>query len=177
MLRNLIILFLALSLACGIVMAIYQSANAAPPSIAPTNSPRQEQDKSKKPPAKRKKKDEKQDQKKEPILARFMRQKLGASNKVLKGLVTDDFEEIEKGADALMKMSLAEEWRVSNDPSYARFSLDYQHTVRKLKAKAKKGTIDGSALAWVDVTMSCIECHEWIRNTVIVGNDLPILPE
>ena len=177
MLRNVSVLLLALSLAAGIVMAVYQSANAAPSRLEPTNQTRQAQDKPNKPPVEQKKKKKKKDDKKEPILARFMRQKLGASNRVLKGLVTDDFEEIEKGADALMKMSLAEEWRVSNDPSYARFSLDYQNTVRKLKAKAKKGTIDGSALAWVDVTMSCIECHEWIRNTVIVENDFPLLPE
>lgn len=170
MLRTLLVFFLALSLAASLVALLWHRAEGA--TIPSTSTPPNQTDKQEDPPKKNAQDKKKQEEKQEPILAQFMRKKLGGSNKVLKGLMTDDFNQIEEGADALMKMSLAEEWRVSKDPSYARFSLSYQDTVRKLKTKAKKGNIDGAALAWMDVTMSCIECHEWVRNVMIADNDL-----
>lgn len=106
-----------------------------------------------------------------PILSKFMRQKLAASNSVLEGLVMDDLDAVTKASDKLLQMSMTEKWRVTNDPTYARFSKDYQRTVERLKAKSKQGTVDGAALAWMDVTLSCIECHEWVRNVVIVELD------
>lgn len=106
-----------------------------------------------------------------PILSKFMRQKLAASNSVLEGLVMDDLKAVTKASDKLLQMSMTEKWRVTNDPTYARFSKDYQRTVERLKAKSKQGTVDGAALAWMDVTLSCIECHEWVRNVVIVELD------
>ena len=171
MFRTLIVFFFALSLATGIVVAIHQSAKAASDHYVPAKQTKQTKNTEQERPKGQDEKKKDDDEKQEPILARFMRKKLGASNKVLKGLMTDDFDSIEQGADDLMKMSLAEEWRVSNDPTYARYSLDYQNTVRKLKVKAKKSTVDGSALAWMDVTMSCIECHDWVRNVLIADSD------
>ena len=107
--------------------------------------------------------------KKEPILRKFMRKKLEASNNVLEGLVTDDLDLVERGAKRMLRMSKAEQWRVSNDPTYARFSKEFQQTVDRLTEKSNKGSVDGAALAWMDVTLSCIECHEWVRNMLITG--------
>ncbi len=118
-------------------------------------------------PQQKKADDQKQEKPKKPVLARFMRKKLDASNKVLEGLMTDDFEMIEKASNDLLKISMQERWRISADPTYARFSREYRNTINKLKAKAKKGSTDGTALAWMDVSMSCIECHDWVRNMVI----------
>lgn len=41
----------------------------------------------------------------------------------------------------------------------------------KLKAlleAAKEGNIDRAALRWMDTTMSCIECHRYVRNELVV---------
>lgn len=100
-------------------------------------------------------------------LAQFMRQKLEASNMILEGLVVDDLKLINKGSERLTRISNAEQWRITNDPTYGRFSREFRGTLTKLKEKSKKGSLDGAALAWMDVTLSCIECHEWVRNTII----------
>jgi hypothetical protein len=107
-----------------------------------------------------------------------MRMKLDASNRILEGLVVDDLKLVVKGSEALLKMSAAEKWRASNDMMYLQHSRDFRRSVETLRNKAKKQSIDGAALAWVDVTMSCIQCHEWVRNVLVA--DLPsdvIVPE
>ena len=106
-------------------------------------------------------------QAKEPTLKEFMRKKLTASNQILEGLVVDDLSLVVSGSEALLKMSTAEKWRASNDIIYLQHSRDFRNSVETLRNKAKKQSIDGAALAWVDVTMSCIQCHEWVRNVVL----------
>lgn len=37
----------------------------------------------------------------------------------------------------------------------------------RLKAEAQENDLAGAALAWVETTMSCIECHKWARDNLI----------
>ena len=104
---------------------------------------------------------------KEPALTRFMRAKLDASSSVLEGLTTEDFDLIEKGAKQLQAMSAAEEWRVSNDAIYRQHSAEFRRIAEQLEAKAKEKQLDGAALAWMEATMNCIECHRWARAQMI----------
>ncbi len=106
-------------------------------------------------------------QAKEATLKEFMRKKLSASNQILEGLVVDDLSLVVSGSEALLKMSAAEKWRTSNDMMYLQHSRDFRQSVETLRNKAKKESIDGAALAWVDVTMGCIQCHEWVRNVLV----------
>lgn len=101
-------------------------------------------------------------------LSNFMRQKLSASNQILEGLVTDDLSKVDLGAEKLLKMSDAEHWRASNDMMYMNHSRQFRRSVETMRDKAKRKSIDGAALAWIDVTMSCIRCHEWVRDTILV---------
>lgn len=110
----------------------------------------------------------------------FMRLKLRASNHILEGLVVDDMKKVNTGARMLLEMSVEEHWRASNDMLYLQHSRTFRDSVKKLQKKAKDHSLDGVALAWMDVTLNCIECHEWVRNTLIadINVDLsPISPE
>lgn len=109
------------------------------------------------------------DKKDEPgqALARFMRQKLQASNLILEGLCTEDLAMVTDGSATLMKMSGEEKWRVSNDIMYRRYSTEFVQAVEELQQEAKDNDMDGTSLAWVNVTMKCLKCHEWVRNTVL----------
>ena len=64
-------------------------------------------------------------------------------------------------------MSQAEQWRVRNDPMYRQFSGEFQRNLEKLTESAKQGKLDASAIKWVGVTMSCIECHQYVRKIAI----------
>lgn len=111
-----------------------------------------------------------QDQEKEPPLRKFMRQKLDASNRILEGLVTDNMPLVESGSEVLLKMGREEKWRISNDMLYRRYSTEFIDAVNDMKEKAAANSIDGASLAWIKSTMTCLKCHEWVRNTIIAEN-------
>ncbi len=100
-------------------------------------------------------------------LSVFMRKKLAASSMILEGLAMEDYFLIEEGARKLREMSKAEKWRVHNDPMYRQFSGEFQRITEKLSEAAKDEKLDTAALRWVDATMSCIECHQYVRKVLI----------
>lgn len=105
-------------------------------------------------------------------LDRFMRQKLQASTMILEGLCTEDLAMVNKGADTLLKMSKEEKWRVSNDMMYRRYSTEFGHAVEELQKEATDNDMDGTSMAWVNVTMKCLKCHEWVRGTILAESPL-----
>ncbi len=107
----------------------------------------------------------------DPALKKFMRQKLHASNQILEGLCTEDLEMVSDGSDTLMKMSGEEHWRVSNDIMYRRYSTEFMHAVEELQKEAKDNDMNGTSMAWVNVTMKCLKCHEWVRNIILADVD------
>ena len=115
---------------------------------------------------------EKKSQKtKQTKLQKLMRGKLDAANKILEGLTTEDFELVGKGSDALTKISSHEAWRVSNDTMYRQQSIEFQSMVKRLSRAAKDEKLDTAALAYVQVTISCIDCHKWVRAVLIADNE------
>lgn len=101
------------------------------------------------------------------LLKDLMLKKLASSNLILRGLVTDELTLVTKGADQLLTMSNHEKWRASTNMMYMQHSQEFRRSVEQLKSKAEKQSIDGAALAWMDVTMSCIQCHQWVRDMAI----------
>jgi len=106
----------------------------------------------------------------EPVLNKFMRAKLDASNQVLEGLVTNHFGQIAQGAKKLRQMSDAEEWRVSNDAMYRQHSAEFRRIVQSLEKSAREEKLDTAAVNWIEATMSCIECHKHVRAVLMAGN-------
>jgi hypothetical protein len=102
-------------------------------------------------------------------LSKFMRQKLEASSTVLEGLCTEDLELVSKGSKVLLQMSHEERWRVSADMLYRRYSNEFSAAVEELLKESEDQDMDGTSLAWVNVTMKCLKCHEWVRSTVIAS--------
>jgi hypothetical protein len=102
-------------------------------------------------------------------LRAFMRTKLKASNQILEGLALEDTDLIQEGAKTLAEMSTVEKWRVSQDPMYRQFSTEFTRNANKLLEAAKERNIDRAALRWMDTTMSCIECHRFVRNDLVVN--------
>ncbi|MCX7399025.1 MAG: hypothetical protein NT138_15275 [Planctomycetales bacterium] len=113
------------------------------------------------------------DKKDEPAtaLSRFMRQKLQASNLILEGLCTEDLKMVSEGSASLKKMSIQETWRVSNDMMYRRYSTEFVSAVEELQKEAEDNNMDGTSMAWVNVTMKCLKCHEWVRNAVFADGN------
>jgi cytochrome c556 len=97
-------------------------------------------------------------------VAAFMRAKLAHSQNVLEGLAVEDFDLIDRGANDLALASQASSWQVLQTADYARHSDEFRRSCNALRAAAKARNLDGAALAWMEVTMKCVQCHKYVRD-------------
>ncbi len=98
--------------------------------------------------------------------AEFMRLKLEYSKNVLEGLTLENYDAISKSAKALKRLSEAAEWEVPTIPNateYLAFTSEFQRVSDELVQKAKDKNIDGATLAYLRLTMNCVNCHKYVR--------------
>ena len=93
----------------------------------------------------------------------FMRQKLELSQRVLEGVVTGNFELVAVNARRLGAMSLEANWRAFGNAGYTRHSDEFRRLTEALARTAAERNLDGVTLAYMRVTMSCVECHKFVR--------------
>jgi cytochrome c556 len=94
----------------------------------------------------------------------FMQVKLEDSKKVLEGLTTENFDLIVKNSQAMSLLSEDTLWQVLQTPEYNQRSADFRRITDRLTDAARKKSLDGAALAYVELTMNCIECHKYVRD-------------
>lgn len=97
-------------------------------------------------------------------VATFMRAKLVHSGDVLEGLALGDFDLIAKGAQELSLASQDSNWNVLQTEDYVRQSMEFRRSCDSLRRAAKDRNLDGAALAWMEVTMKCVQCHRSLRD-------------
>ena len=94
----------------------------------------------------------------------FMRVKLLESQKVLEGLTTEDYELITKGAGQMEMLSQDAAWQVLQTAEYRQQSLEFRRSTQALKEAAERENMDAAALAYVDVALKCVKCHQYITD-------------
>ena len=95
-----------------------------------------------------------------------MRQKLEFSKNLLEGLSLEDYRMTEKNAKALRRLSEAAEWEVPTIPNatdYVALTSEFQRYADDLVRNAKLKNIDGATLAYLKLTMNCVQCHKFVR--------------
>jgi hypothetical protein len=97
------------------------------------------------------------------ILAAMMQKKLKSAHLVLDGVATGDFKTITIGGQELIRLAKSETWQLIESPLYERHSADFIRATEKLVKKAQEKNIDGTALAYVEMTLSCVRCHQYVR--------------
>jgi len=105
-------------------------------------------------------------------LQKLMRKKLESAQKVLEGLSLNDFDLVAKQADELIQISKAAEWRVLKTPQYEMNSNDFRRAAETMIQQAKAKNTDGIALAYVDMTLSCVRCHKYVREVRMASLDV-----
>lgn len=103
----------------------------------------------------------------------FMRGKLDASRDVMEGLVTEDFEQIANGADRMRSMSKKAEWNSIKTDRYLQYSQEFQRTTEQLAKAGREKKLDSAALAWTQVTLTCVNCHRYARDVQMAGIENP----
>lgn len=93
----------------------------------------------------------------------LMQLKLGHSQKVLEGLAIRNFDMIERNADELILLSKKAEWQLLQTPDFVRHSDEFRRNADTIVKAAKDKNLDGAALGYVQLTMSCVNCHKHVR--------------
>ena len=99
----------------------------------------------------------------------FMRDKLELSQRVLEGLATEDYDLIIAKGTRLGAMSKEADWRVFENPDYDQQSVAFRRHVNALVKAAKDKNLDAATLAYVRVTMSCVDCHKLVRGKLVAS--------
>ncbi len=96
-------------------------------------------------------------------LKKLMTKKLQYAQRLLEGIALGDFDKISKSAEELIQVSKTAEWYAFKTPKYKLFSAEFRRASENIIAKAKAKNVDGTALAYLDLTMSCVGCHSYVR--------------
>ena len=60
-------------------------------------------------------------------------------------------------------LSKTAEWMIHKTPRYEMHSNEFRRAAEVMIQKARQRNIDGVALAYVEMTLSCVKCHQHTR--------------
>jgi len=113
--------------------------------------------------------DKKSPQKVEPR-STIMKKKLAEAQKLLEGLALQDFNKISAAADELAILRNEAAWMIIKSKEYEIFSWDFSRQIEAAKRAAKAKNVGAAALAYVDMTLTCVKCHKYVREEGIALN-------
>ncbi|MBY0456428.1 MAG: hypothetical protein K2V38_03765 [Gemmataceae bacterium] len=120
--------------------------------------------------------DDKPKQKEEPKKLTVMQRKLLHAQKAIEGLATADFAKIGSAADGLTECAKDITWKINETDKYLMHTNDFLRRAESLKKASKDKNIDAAALAYVDLTLTCVRCHQHLREDRMSAAPLPNLP-
>lgn len=95
--------------------------------------------------------------------AKLMAEKLKHAQTLLDGLATNDFRKITRSADELSAVSKAAEFTAVKTREYEIHTNNFRWALGEITKKAKERTLDGATLGYVDMTLTCVGCHQHTR--------------
>jgi hypothetical protein len=95
----------------------------------------------------------------------FMQRKLDLSKNVLEALALEDFEQLAKNSQGLSLLSLESGWNVLTTEEYKRQSDEFRRAAQVITESAREKNLDRAALAFVNMTVRCVECHKYMRRS------------
>jgi hypothetical protein len=98
-----------------------------------------------------------------PRLDELMRQKLEHAQALLEAVVLADHVGIERYANELVLLSEASTWSPLQTPEYLHYSSDFREAAKALIDDARDRNIDGVSLAYMEMTLTCVQCHKHVR--------------
>jgi len=90
---------------------------------------------------------------------RLMREKLVHAQKLLEGISTEDFKLIQTQAERLKAISLNAEWNPHPAHHAEIRKVNIIHSLDQLVEAAKEEDLRGATLAYMGLTLSCVNCH------------------
>jgi hypothetical protein len=95
----------------------------------------------------------------------WMKQKLRASQEILKGLADGDFKGIAANAQSMNLMEHLEKWARADRPEYQTQLRLFEFADRELIRAASAKNLEAATLAYTQLTVSCVNCHKLVRDS------------
>jgi len=96
---------------------------------------------------------------------------------LLEGIALADFDKINRSAETLIQLSKTADWFVYKTPRYELHSNEFRRAAETILQKAKDKNLDGATLAYFDLTMTCVRCHQYVREVRDARAPLPLKRE
>jgi hypothetical protein len=101
----------------------------------------------------------------------LMRAKLSSSQKVLEGLLAEDFTLIAHGAREMLRISEAAEWPRARDAVYDHYATEFRRQCIKLESLANSTNHQGASFTYLHMTTTCINCHDYVRDSLRIARE------
>lgn len=101
--------------------------------------------------------------------ARVMRDKLLHAQLLLQAITTSDYALLERESQALSRATNELGCMVLKTPEYRRQSDTFLRATEDLVTAAKQRDLDLAAMHYMSLTMSCYQCHRYVKNSRIAG--------
>ena len=105
----------------------------------------------------------------EEIPGSLMQQKLHHAQELLSALAVADYEGITTHARELQRISLEARWSQPHSNAYAALGDDFRSALDRVAVSAGKQNIDGAALNYLQVVLTCVQCHKVVRGVESVA--------
>ena len=106
----------------------------------------------------------------------FMRDKLELSQQALEGLAMEDYDLLIAKGNRLSAMTKEADWKLFENPDYDQQIRLFRRQVDSMVKAAKDKNLDAATLAYVRMTMSCVDCHKLVRGKLVASADRPASP-
>lgn len=96
-------------------------------------------------------------------LRKLMIDKLENAQKILEGIATADFDKTGRHAENLLALANRAEWLAYKTNRYELHSSEFRRAAETIVQRSRSKNLDGVTLAYMDLTMSCVRCHQYVR--------------
>lgn len=94
----------------------------------------------------------------------WMKKKLEFTQNILAGLTESDFDKIGRNAKNMNFLGHLEKWARADNPDYKRQVSTFDFANAELIRQAKDKNLPGATLAYNQLTVSCVQCHQIVRD-------------
>ena len=93
----------------------------------------------------------------------WMKKKLDYSQGILEGISLADFDKIATNAESMRNLSKIEGFVRRPTPGYTAQLQIFDEAASEIFRQANRDNLDGAALAFTQLTVSCVNCHKRLR--------------
>jgi hypothetical protein len=93
----------------------------------------------------------------------LMKAKAGYAHRLLDAVVLGELETVRDQAFRLKAVAETADWNVMDTPEYIRESEAFLRATDRLLQAAGSKNHEAVALAYVEITLSCVHCHRYVN--------------